>query len=332
MNWSRSGKARLRKINKALIAAAACGFFALACLPYARTETINKIIAVVNGEVITQGELDTLVIPMYQKLKERYTEAELPGEMAGIRKEVLNRLIEEKLIISEAKKLGIEVTEDEINKKVAEVKQRFKTEEEFNAAMNEQGISPSELREIYTNRIMSAKLLDARVNNKAVVKPAEINMYFETHKEDFAGSNKVKLKVIFIKAGEELAREEAEELADEILGRIRLEGADFDEMAKKYSKGPNADNGGDMGYRSEGELLKEIEQEVFRLGEGQVSNVIATEPGFYIFKVVDKKRTKDRELSEVSEQIEKLLYREKFNAAYQKWVDELKKDAFISFK
>ena len=139
----------------------------------------------VNGEVITRSELDRLVGPMYQQIKKIYNTEEQSVQIEKVRKKALNRLIEEKLVISEAKKRGIEAAEAEIKQRLDHVKGRFGSGEEFDSTLYEQNVSLSDLRELYANQIIASKLLDEEVRSKISISPSQINEYFEAHKEEF---------------------------------------------------------------------------------------------------------------------------------------------------
>jgi len=121
------------------------------------------------------------------------------------------------------------------------------------------------------------------------------------------------------------------ELAQDISKRLK-EGCDFAGLAKVYSAGPGASEGGDMGYVKKGDLMPEIEKAVFNLKEGETSDIIQTKLGYHIFMVEGKKPARMLTISEARRDIEEAIFREKVNQKISGWVEGLKKNAYIAFK
>lgn len=294
--------------------------------------TLDKVIVVVNGETITQSELDMASAGLSDKLNKKFKGEELARKIEKTKQEILNRMVEEKLILSEAKRLKIEATGAEIEDKLKEVKSTFGSEEKFDEALKEEGVSLDELKARYTDQIKVAKLAEIEVRKKIIISPAEVSDYYNLHKEDFKQPEQIKLKNILIKPDENLTDTDARELAEKTLGFLKA-GENFDELALKYSKGPNADRGGGLGFVKRGQMLKEIEDVVFNLKAGEASQeVIKTRLGYHIFKVEEKKPESIKELSEVKDQIENKLFFEKGKERYKGWIEAIKKDAYISFR
>jgi parvulin-like peptidyl-prolyl isomerase len=308
--------------------ALACHLASAACF----AATLDKVIVVVNGETITQSELDAACEIMRQKL----TGADLTGEalakeLENGRKEILSRMIEEKLILSAAKKKKIEADEEDIEQKMQDVKSRFGSEDNFYATLKDGGVSINELRENYANQIRVGKMVDMEVRKKVVVAPADIAGYYDAHKEDFREPEQVRLKNILIRPGEGLEDGEAAALAEKILGFLKA-GENFDELALKYSKGPNADMGGDLGLVKRGQMLKPIEDAVFNLNAGDLSGVIKTSLGYHIFRVEERRPERVKGLNEVREEIQRIIFAEKGKKQYDSWIEQLKKDSYISYR
>jgi parvulin-like peptidyl-prolyl isomerase len=123
----------------------------------------------------------------------------------------------------------------------------------------------------------------------------------------------------------------AEGLARDILNKLKA-GEDFAELAKQYSEGPNASEGGSMGYVKKGDLLPDIESVVFNMKDGEVSDIIHTKLGYHIFKVDERRERQTLGLAEVKREVEEGVYREKVKDKIKDWVGNLKKNAYISFK
>jgi parvulin-like peptidyl-prolyl isomerase len=295
------------------------------------SETLDKVIVVVDGETITQSEYDVAAAAMLERLNSTFKGPELAEELEIGKKELLNRMIEEKLILSKAKKENIEASDAEIDDKLNEVKSRFDSDEKFIEILQEEGVSVSELRQRYADQIKVTKLVEMEVRKKIIVTPSEIAEYYDAHTKDFSEPEQVKLKNILIKPEGDLKDEDARVLAEKVSGFLKA-GEDFDGLALKYSKGPNADMGGDIGFVKRGQMLKEIEDVVFELEPGQLSDVIKTQLGCHIFRVEEKRPATIKGLNEVRDSIEKRLFLEKGKKRYREWIEELRKNAYISIR
>lgn len=295
------------------------------------SEVLDKVIVVVNGETITQAELDAASASTIEKLRTEFKGEELAREAEAGKKEVLNRMIEDKLILNEAKKRNVEAADSEIEDRLNEVKSNFDSNEKFDEILQEEGVALNDLKQRYADQIRVAKLLEIEVRRKVIVNPTESFEYYNLRKEEFVEPEQARLKNILIRPEGDLTDEDARLLSEKILGFLKA-GENFDELALKYSKGPNPDRGGDLGFVKRGQMLEAIEDVVFNLEGGQISEVIKTQLGYHIFKVEEKKPERMKEFNEVKDEIEKRLFFEKGKKRYQEWIEELKKNAYISFR
>ena len=110
------------------------------------------------------------------------------------------------------------------------------------------------------------------------------------------------------------------------------EGKSFEEIAKSYSEGAEAKEGGDMGWVEKGQLLGEIDEKVFALNEGETTTPIMSSLGYHIFKVVEKEKFSVRPLVEVRDKIIDIIFREKLTQKLEGWITNLKKHAYISIR
>lgn len=297
----------------------------------AHCEVVDKIVVIVNNEIITQREIDRVLMPIYEQYQALYYGDELVKKLDEARKNVIEQLIEDRLILSEAKKLNIEVDERGVEARLADVKKRFGSKEEFEHVLSGQGLTLKDLTTRYLEQMMIRGLIDRKVGSKVTVSPVEINRYYDEHMNEFIQPEGITLRNILIRPKKDLAPEKAIDLAKEILRRIQ-EGGDFALLAKEYSEGPNASGGGLMGYVKKGDLLPEIESVVFNLKEGELSGIIQTSLGYHIFKVEEKRERKVLSLSEVRADVEEAVFREKVKDRLKGWIETLRKNAYIAFK
>ncbi|MDD5495504.1 MAG: peptidylprolyl isomerase [Candidatus Omnitrophica bacterium] len=319
----------MKSVKKAVNCALFIFFMTASCLSFG--DVIDKIAIVVNNEVITQREIDSMLQPVYEQYRTIYYGDELIKKLEDARKRIVNQLIEDKLIFSEAKKLNMEIGEKEIDAKVQETIERVGGNRQFEALLREQNITLKSLKTRYAEQLMVRRLVDQKVGSTIVVSPLEISEYYEKHKSEFIQPHEVKLSNILVRPKPGAEPAEALKLARDIHQRLR-DGCDFAGLAKEYSEGPNGSGGGSMGYVKKGDLMPEIEETVFKLKEGEISPVIQTSVGYHIFKVDQRKDRAFRQLSEVRHEVENALFREKVKEKLKGWLENLRKNAYIAFK
>ncbi|KPK40387.1 MAG: hypothetical protein AMJ78_07260 [Omnitrophica WOR_2 bacterium SM23_29] len=291
----------------------------------------NKIVAVVNEDVITQTDLDVALASVVAEYKQIYSGNELTMRIEEARQEILNQMIEEKLILQEAKKRKVEVADAEVEERLGEVRSRFSTEDDFDFALNESGLTFDTLRNRYKEQIMMHKLVNYEIRERIVVTPSEVTEYYAKHTDEFKAPESVRLKNIVFRFEEGNTESLVRQKADDAC-RLIKEGRDFSDVARQYSQGGNAQEGGELGFIGKGQMRKEFDEAVFKLEAGEMSSPIKAQEGYYIFKVEEKRESYIRPLSEVSVDVENLIFQEKAKKRYKEWLDRLKRDAFIQIK
>lgn len=295
-------------------------------------EVVDKIVVVVNSEIITQREIDVLLSPVYMQYREMYKGEELIRRLEEVRERIIKQLIEDRLILSEAKKQNIIVEEKEIDARIDEIQRNVGSEKELEALLAEQNTTIKELRERYREKIMIRKLIDQKVGSRIIITPFEVKNYYNDHREEFIQPEEIKLSAILIKPKKEQGGDAgALQLMRDIVRRIK-EGCGFNGLAKEYSDAPGASEGGSMGYVKKGDLMPKIENIVFNLKEGEMSGIIQTSLGYHVFKVEEKRQTRNKEFPEVREELEELLYRQRAEEKLKGWINSLAKNAYIEFK
>jgi peptidyl-prolyl cis-trans isomerase C len=247
-----------------------------------KTETTlppETILSSFNGQTITLGEFNQLWDQIPEDSKLQLT-----------KRNVLDQIISEKLLIQEAKNRGLEQDKD--------VLEQIKNT---------------------TEQILVQSLIEKEIIGKVKVNDQEALTYYEENKDNFITKEQVYLYNILV---------ETEEVAKDILEKLKA-GGDFIEIAKEKSTGPSAAQGGDLGYVSKGDLIPEIENVVFALEIGNISDIIKSEYGFHILKVTDKKPEVLKTFEEVKEEILPTLLSTKQKEAFDNLIEELKSQVTI---
>jgi parvulin-like peptidyl-prolyl isomerase len=293
-------------------------------------EVVERILAVVNDEIVTEQDIQIIMMPIAARYRTMYTGAELSERLSEARREFLNKAIEDKLVLSEAKKRQVIVKDVEVDEMMAEVRGKFPNREIFLASLEDQGLTEKKLWNRFRDQLMTQKLINFEVKSKVSVSPGEVSEYYKANSQDFVRGDRVKLQQILIRTTSR-TEEEARSFAESLVVQIR-EGKSFEELAKSYSEGAEAKEGGEMGWIEKGQLLGQIEEKVFVLKEGEVTEPVRSALGFHIFKVVSKQSLSPRPLSEVRDKIQDVLFREKLRHRLDNWINNLKKNAYISIR
>jgi len=294
-------------------------------------EVVDKILVVVNDEIITQGEIDRIMLPIYAQYKGMYAGRELEEEIEAARQRVLAGMVDDKLLLIEAKRKETEVTDKEVEKKVEKAKSRFATEEDFVMALAQDNMVLSELKERFKERVMIEKFVDSEIRGKILISPSELLDFYKSNLSEFQDPPKAKAKSILVKINRERSKQDALRVAEQVLYRLK-EGGNFELLAKQFSDGPYAEAGGEMGWIEKGKLLEEIDSLIFSMEKGELSGILETNIGFHILMVEDKIDARTREFIEEKDGIEQFLYGKKRAVRLRRLIDRLKESAYIVFK
>ncbi len=297
-----------------------------------QAETVNRIVAVVNDDIITLYQLD-------QELEKRqYGNGGLaqlsPQALAEARQKALPGLIDETLIAQRVKTLGIEVDNDEIEAAISDVlMQNQLTRDELIKALDLQGMSFDVYRENLRQQILRFKLLGHEVKNKVDVTNQELLDYFREHIDDYRTKPSVHLARMTFPLPDNPTPEQVAAVrakAEQALQALR-HGQDFFSVLLAYS-GDQSAQGGDMGSFDEGELSPAFEQAIKSLGEGEVSEPVETPEGIHLFKVIARQTGSIRQFDAVKGEISKILTEKKTDEAFKTWAEDLRKTAHIDIR
>lgn len=301
-----------------------------ASAPLYASEVVERIVAVVNDEIITDHDLDLVVAPVAAQYRTLYTGAELEARMTTLRQEFLNKLIEDRLILSEAKRKQVIVKDNEVDDMMTEVRNKFPNRDLFLKALDDQGLSEKKLWQRFHDQIMTQKYVNYEVRSKVSVSPGEISDYYKAHEQDFVQGERVKLEQILVREGSR-SEGEARDFADNLYQQIQG-GKSFEDLARQYSEGTEAKDGGDMGWIEKGQLVGEIDEKVFSLKQGEIASPLKSALGYHIFKAVEKQAAATRPMADVRSEIQDTIFKQKVKKKLDAFIAGLRKSAYISIR
>lgn len=308
--------------------------FGLAAYSYGSIE-IDKIVAIVNNETITLSELEKVVSMESQEALKGISEADRAGAEEKLRKDILNELIDRRLQLQRAKKLGIAVSAEDLKEAINDIKRKNSLNDAaFEKALAMENMTLKEYEERLREQLMIAKLFNQEVRTKVVVTDKDIASFYEDNKQNFLIIESVKVSHIFLKLPEKSGEKEMNELK-ETLDKVqkRLKGGeDFAEVARAYSNGPTAGSGGSLGILKKGEMAPELEEVAFLLKKGEISGPIWTRQGVHILRVEDRGEGRYKKLDEVTEEIRKTLSDRELEKIFREWITELRESSFVEVK
>lgn len=240
-------------------------------------------------------------------------------ELKEIAETTLNRLIEEYAIVSFGEKQGITLSNEDVEKKFAEEKQK-KGNKALEDLLTKYDISPTRWKTIKENEIRASYVREKLLLKTLRVSLPEIKSYYATHASDFNVKERVRVRHIVT---------DSEEKARDIRARI-LKGENFAKLAIDHSISPERARGGDLGYFSRGSFPKAFDDACFSLKKGEISPVVKSDYGYHIFKLIDKKPAGKKELEEVAAQIQQKLFEEKLKKTYDPWLGTVLKEAKVT--
>ncbi len=272
-----------------------------------------------SGEVIAWVNDEPIYFNEFQKrLKAVW------GEPSGdedfdyrLRLKCLEEMITQRLILKEAERLKIKLSDQELEKELGQLLDLDRAD--FLQTLNELGLNEKEWKEQFRALLLIKKTVDVVLRYQVEVSEDELKSYYQSHRDEFVAPERVRVKQILVSD---------EKLANSLWRRLK-KGADFSELAREYSQSPEAKKGGDLGWVERGQLPRAIEDVIFKLKPPKITKPIKTAFGYHILKVVERTAPEKLSFSEVKQEIYKRLLEEKKDQLYKEWISQLWKRSQI---
>ena len=302
-----------------------------------RAEVVDRIIAVVNDEIITLYEFNTAFEPYRKNIANTYKGTDKESFIQQTREAFLQRLVDNILIEQEAKKsgAGIIVKDEEVMEVIQDMlaKQKLSLQQYLKKLAQEGNTLESVKKEI-RGQMTRARLLRREVKSKILVSDEEIGEYYNKNRRDYEGKETVRIKQLLLLLPpdvNETIKAKMKKQASQLHKSI-MDGESFDLLIVKYSQGPAAAQGGDVGFIERGTIIPEVEAAAFRLPVGQVSDVIESSVGFHIIQVLDKQGAGLKPIAAVREEIKTKIEDEKMEKKFDEWMASVRAKSHIEIK
>lgn len=296
-------------------------------------EVVDRIVAVVNEDIILLSELESAYQPYVEKIRANGYSPEKEKQMLyRVREDLINRLVEEKLTRQEIETNNLSVSDDEVDRMIERIKQaNYYTDEEFRKALELGGLTLPAYRKQLKEEVLRNKLVNLEVKSKIVVTKADIEAYYDSHPELYGGKTQYSLRNIFLKFptdSEKDPRSALMERFDQIISQLE-NGEAFEDLARKYSESPTASEGGDLGVFSLDTLSDQIRNHIKSLSAGEYTPVLENEQGGQIIYVEDIVDSGGKALEAVSAEIEQKLFKEIMDKKFSEWLENLRSRSHI---
>ncbi len=279
-------------------------------------QATDRILAIVNKDTITQSEADIYLNMVILQLSQQYKGKALEDQIADEKEQLVDRMIEDKIILQEARRKGLRARPDKVKQRVEQIKAGYDSEIDFESSLKERGLTVKDLEDKLSDQMIMREVVDMEIREKTIVGPDEVTKFYEARKSEFMQTQARTIESLFM--GE---KTELEKLTEELKNNT-----DFQSLAQKYNGLYAKDT------VSKEQLRPEVQEQIFSLHVNEITPPIPNEKGIYFFKLLEVHEPKLLSLSEVHERIFNYLFEEKFTLKMLEWLDDLKAKAYIEIK
>jgi peptidyl-prolyl cis-trans isomerase SurA len=324
-----------------------CAEFTMACvvwvltphtaLAQAKATVVEEIIARVNNDIITQSDYVHADAQLHEEIThdcQGCAPDKLAAEYKDEQKDLLRGLIDQSLMVQRAKDMGISV-ETDVVKRLDDVRKQnsLNSIEDLEKAVEGSGMAWEDYKTQIRNGMLTQEVIRREVGSHINIPADEVKAYYNAHPQEFTRPEQVVLIEIFLstegKSPEEM--ESVQKKTEDLRNRV-IKGDDFSEIAKRYSEGSTAKDGGDLGTFQRGQLSPQLEDVVFKLDKGKITDVIQTKTGFEVLKVENHFQAGLQPLDKVENEVMNKLYMEKMQPTMRTYLGELREESYVMVK
>jgi peptidyl-prolyl cis-trans isomerase SurA len=295
---------------------------------------VEKIAALVGDDIILMSEVEDRALPLLAEIASIANPSERESRAAAIRREVLERLVQDQLLAQQATELKLTVSNDEIDRAIAQIKHDYGlNDDQLKDELRKQGLSMAAYRMNTKKEILKYRVLNIAVGSKINVGDSEVQSYYDRHMK--SANVQVRASHIFLAIPEDADNAtviERERQAKGLLARAQA-GEDFAKLAREYSEdAATRADGGDLGFIGRDILPKPLEELVFSMKTGDIRGPVRADRGFHIIKLVDKRTKPAKPFAEVQDEIRIRLRQREMERQTKIYLGELRKKVLVDIR
>jgi peptidyl-prolyl cis-trans isomerase SurA len=294
---------------------------------------VDRIVAIVNEEIILQSELEQRLIPLKELIKQKeYPPEEKSRVLENQGRLMLDQMIYDKLADQQARKYRIEISQQEVTATIERIRNINKlTEESMQRMLELDGMTMEQYRTQIKEKLLRTRLVNLEVKSKVVITDEDVKAHYDAHIDRYMGKTKYKLRHLLLKVPPMASEmEEADVLRRAKALHQRLQaGETFAELAETFSEATSAVKGGELGVFEINLLTQKIQSAVQGLGAGNFTEVVETEQGYQIFYIEDVISAGGKTMEEARQEIQEKLYAEDVDRKYKAWLTRMRESAHV---
>lgn len=301
----------------------------------APARVVDRVAAVVNGDVVTLSDLAERAGPDYERAERLPAGPAREEARTKVLKAAFDQVVSEKLLHEKAVELQIESNDQQIDAAIEDIKKRNNFDDaQLDEALRQQGLDRATFRQNVKREYDAFLVLQYQVRGRVKIADEDLKNYYQTHTQEFGGEPEVHVRHILLPLAENAPPAEEAKVRAE-LEKIRqrvLSGEDFAKVARQVSKGPSAQEGGDLGWLRHGTIDQRLEEAALALKPGEISRPVRAGPGLHLFKVEERRIAGAKTFEQAKEEIRQKLFEQQAGTYREQMMTELRRDAFIDPK
>ena len=310
------------------------GFFGLTWgMPAICDEIVDRIVAVVNDDIITYLEVQEEMSPYEAQIKAVGYDPEKEQQMLyRVRKDIVKKLVDKKITDQEIKRHKISISDEDIDNNIERIKKdKLWTDEDFREALEREGMTVESYRKNMKEQALRTRLLNTTVKSKIVITKEDVAAYYANNIEKYQGERTYHLRNIIMRVLEDAGTDEKQAVLEKMenVHAALDNGTSFESLAREYSESSLAKSGGDLGYLAYKNFSPQLKEALDSLSSGEYTTVLDTDQGYQVFYIENMQQENVTSLEEVYEEIEEILFKELSEKAFNDWLEGLREASHI---
>lgn len=297
----------------------------------AAAELIEAVVIRVGDRIITRSQYEKRLRDAFAEIEQAFPPEQAAERKRDLRGKFVDELINEMLIKDRADRIGVTVTEAEIKDAIVRLKQQYNitSDEQFESSLRQSGMSRGDMEARLRDTLVTNKVFGRELRNRAELDDRELRERYDREKETYRLPERARLReIVILRPANPSAAESARNRANEAAATVRG-GADFAKTATALSEAATKEKGGDLGEVARGELLAELDKEVFNASSGAIIGPVETRSGWHILKVEQRLPSEVPAFESIKDRLRRDATDETFQRDLKAYLERLRKDAFI---